>query len=78
MVKRIASTALWFFALGTASEYATLIAGVPPLLGLVIAGAISAFVGLDPFHLLWTVQRESTDAVRSASVHPHRVVRSQA
>ena len=78
MVKRIASTVLWFLALGAASEYATLIAGVPPVLGLVIAGAVSAFVGLDPLHLLWTVRDEHSDTVRSATVHAAQVVRSQA
>jgi hypothetical protein len=78
MIKRIASTVLWFLALGAASEYATLIAGVPPVLGLLFAGAVSAFVGLDPLHLLWTVWDKSTDAVRTAPVHAQQVVRSQA
>jgi hypothetical protein len=78
MVKRIASTALWFLSLSAASEYATLIAGVPPLLGLVFAGTVSAFIGFDPLHLIWTERGKSTDAVRPAPVHTSQVVRSQA
>lgn len=77
MVKRIAATVLWFVSLSAASEYATLIAGVPPLLGLALAGAVSAFVGLDPLHLLWTARDKSTDTARMAPVHASQVVRSQ-
>lgn len=78
MVKRIASTVLWFVALGAASEYATLLAGVPPVLGLAFAGAVSAFVGLDPLHLLWTVRDKPADPARSAPLPAPLVVRSQA
>ena len=78
MVKRIAATFLWFISLSAASEYATLIAGVPPVLGLLVAGAVSAFVGLDPLHLLWTVRDKSTDTTPSAPVQAQQVVRSQA
>ena len=78
MVKRVAATFLWFMSLSAASEYATIIAGVPPLLGLVVAGAVSAFVGLDPLHLLWTVPDQWTDAERSAPAQTPQVVRSQA
>jgi hypothetical protein len=78
MVKRIAAAVLWFISLSAASEYATLIAGVPPVLGLALAGAVSAFVGLDPLHLLWSVRDKSTDAARSTPVHASHVVRSQA
>lgn len=78
MVKRVAATFLWFISLSAASEYATLIAGVPPVLGLLVAGAVSAFVGLDPLHLLWSVRDKSTDAPRSAPVQAPHVVRSQA
>jgi hypothetical protein len=78
MVKRIAATVLWFVSLSAASEYATLFAGMPPLLGLALAGAVSAFVGLDPLHLLWTVRDKSNDPGRPAPVHASHVVRSQA
>lgn len=78
MVKRIAATFLWFISLSAASEYATLIAGVPPVLGLALAGAVSAFVGLDPLHLLWTVRDNSTEDARRVAVHASQVVRSQA
>ncbi len=78
MVKRIAATFLWFISLSAASEYATLIVGVPPVLGVALAGAVSAFVGLDPLHLLWTVRDKSTDAGRPAPLHASQVVRTQA
>jgi hypothetical protein len=78
MVKRIAATFLWFVSLSAASEYATLIAGVPPVLGLVVAGAVSAFVGLDPLNLFWTVRDKSGEDLRSATAHTPHVVRSQA
>jgi hypothetical protein len=78
MVKRIAAAVLWFISLSAASEYATLIAGVPPVLGLALAGAVSAFVGLDPLDLFWTVRDKSGEDVRSATAHTSHVVRSQA
>ena len=78
MVKRGAVTVLWFVSLSAASEYATLIAGVPTVVGLAIAAAVSAFVGLDPLHVLWNVRDTSADSDRSAPVHASHVVRSQA
>lgn len=78
MVKRVAATFLWFISLSAASEYATLIAGVPPVLGLMVAGAVGAFVGLDPLHLLWSVRDDSTDTERLAPGQTPQVVRSQA
>ena len=78
MVKRIAATFLWFISLSAAFEYATLIAGVPPVLGLAVTVAVSAFVGLDPLHLLWTVRDKTTDADRPAAVRASQVVRSKA
>lgn len=77
MVKRVAATVLWFISLSAAGEYATLIAGVPPVAGLVLASAVSAFVGLDPLHLLWTARAPSTDGVRPATVRASQVARSQ-
>ena len=53
MVKRVASVALWFIATGWAFNYVSLLTGLPSILGLALAGVVSAFVGLDPMRLVW-------------------------
>lgn len=66
MVKRLASVLLWFIATGWAFNYLSLLLGTPSILGLVLAGGVSAFVGVDPMRLFWPARE--VQANRSPSV----------
>ena len=67
MVKRIASASLWFLAVGWGFNYLSAITGVSPVIGMAIAAALSAFVGLDPLHLFWP-ERISSPATRTRHI----------
>ena len=56
MVKRIAASALWFFAVSWGFNIVNAMTGFSPVLGMAIAAAVGTFVGLDPLHLFWPVQ----------------------
>jgi hypothetical protein len=53
MVKRIAASALWFFAVCWGFNILSAITGFSPILGMAIAAAVGTFVGIDPLHLFW-------------------------
>ena len=55
MVKRIAASALWFFAVCWGFNIVSAMTGFSPILGMAIAAAVGAFVGIDPLHLFWPV-----------------------
>ena len=74
MAKRIASTTIWFLAAGWALNYVTLLMGAPSIVGLVVAAAISALIGLDPLHVVWPVGEASPkSATADAGPAPHAV-----
>src|SRR5256885_8380265 len=52
-MKRIAATALWFYAGLTAGSFAALVLGLSPALGPIIATAAAAIVAVDPRSLIW-------------------------
>lgn len=76
MVKRIASAAIWFLAVGWALNYVTLMMGVPSIVGLGIAAAVSAFVGLDPLHLVWADGATSPKTAAANAARAPRTVHS--
>lgn len=53
MTKRAASALLWFTAMWVGYEIAWSLVGVPRVAGPIIAGAVAAFVALDPLGLFW-------------------------
>jgi hypothetical protein len=55
MVKRIAASTLWFFAVCWGFNIVSAMTGFSPILGMAIAAAVGAFVGIDPLHLFWPV-----------------------
>lgn len=59
MTKRAAAAALWFAAMWVGYEIAWSLFGVPRVAGPILAGALSAFVALDPLGLFWP--RTSTE-----------------
>jgi hypothetical protein len=63
MTKRLTAGVLWFLAAGWGLNYVSVLVGLEPSLGLILSAAVGTFVGLDPFHLLW-----STVAVTSAEM----------
>ena len=62
MVKRIASTALWFIASGWGLNYVALLVGIPEVAGQLIAAGLAAFVGYDPFHWFWPERSGVTES----------------
>jgi hypothetical protein len=74
MVKRIAMVVLWFIAVGAIFEYATLITGVSSIVGVVVAVAVSAFVGIDPLGLIWITPRRSDRPRPATSPQARRAV----
>ena len=53
-MKRIAATALWFYAGWFAGSFAAFAFGLSPALGPIIATAAAAIVAVDPRSLIWT------------------------
>jgi hypothetical protein len=74
MVKRVGSSALWFLSVGWGFNLFATFAGVPELPGLIVAGAVAVFVGIDPMGLFWppldrpTLPRVATQASATGGV----------
>lgn len=77
MVKRVASAALWFISVGAAFEYLTLMTGLHPAVGFVVATSVGAFFGLDPLHVIWTKRAASATPSRRVSTPVQRPIQSQ-
>jgi hypothetical protein len=75
MVKRLASVTIWFLSVGWAFNYVSAITGMSPILGIAVAAAVSAFVGLDPLHLIWPVASTASEPV-AETASPGRVAHS--
>ena len=69
MIKRAASAVLWLLALGWGLNYVSLITGAPPIIGIVLSVAVSAFVAIDPRHLFWP-RRAASVAATTRDVGP--------
>jgi hypothetical protein len=52
-MKRIAATALWFYAGWFAGAFVAFVAGLSPVVGPVVAIAAAAVVATDPRGLIW-------------------------
>jgi hypothetical protein len=59
MVNRVASAVLWFIAVGWAFNYLAAYLNFSPMVGVLVAGASSAFVAFDPVRVLWPTKRET-------------------
>ena len=77
MVKRIACSVLWFLAVGWGFNYLSAITGVSPVIGMAIAGAVSALVGIDPLHLFWPAPVASPASPTQAAVQVSGVLQTQ-
>jgi hypothetical protein len=55
MVKRIASSALWFLAVAWGWNYVALLTDLPSALGPVLAGFMATYICLDPLHRVWQI-----------------------
>ncbi len=53
MVKRAVASILWFMAIWYGYELAWSIAGVPRIVGPILAACVAGFVANDPFGLFW-------------------------
>ena len=53
MLKRVLTGIFWFLAFGYMFQFAGAMYGFPPALGTVLALGIGAFMGIDPFGVLW-------------------------
>jgi uncharacterized membrane protein YjjB (DUF3815 family) len=69
MVKRFACSLLWFLAVGWGFNYLSVITGSSPVIGMAIAAAVGAFVGVDPLRLFWP-KRVAYPAIRTRDVVP--------
>ena len=67
MVKRIAGSALWFFAVCWGFNIVSAMTGFSPILGMAIAAAVGAFVVVDPLHLFWP-ERAALPATRQTAL----------
>jgi hypothetical protein len=69
MLKRVAAASLWFLVTWVGYEIAWSVAGVPRMIGPVLAAGIAMIVAVDPLRIFWPVQTpsQSNRSVRSAA-----------
>lgn len=67
MIKRAASSILWFFTIAWGWNYVALVTDAPALAGLVLGAAVAAFVWTDPWHRIWPVTRSAARPVAAAA-----------
>jgi hypothetical protein len=78
MIKRIAIGAVWFLTIGWGFSFLNLVIGVPSVVGLALAAAGSAFVVMDPLHLIWPVATTvSAKTTRTAVISPSGAMQTQ-
>lgn len=58
MIKRTAAALFWFVTITWAYNYVGFYFSAPFLVGPLLAAAVSAFVGLDPLHVMWPRVRQ--------------------
>ena len=78
MAKRIASSIIWFLAVGWGFNYISSITGVSPLIGMVLGVSIGAFVGMDPLHVFWPVTTKAPTAQMRDAVPATGALQTQA
>ena len=62
MFKRAVAALLWFYASVWALNFVSAFTGMPHLYGLVMGAAVAAFVGLDPFRMIWAASKTADRA----------------
>lgn len=68
MKKRVLATALWFYTGWYAGALFAQVAGLNPVLGLILGTAVAAIVGVDPRNLIWNpTARAQTASPRGRS-----------
>jgi hypothetical protein len=77
MVKRVASSVMWFLAISAVFEYLSLVTGVPSVIGLPIAVCVAAFFGVDPLHRIWNQPARPVHAGRTRAVSTRQALRPQ-
>jgi hypothetical protein len=77
MVKRVASSVMWFLAVSAGFEYLSLITGVPSAIGLPIAVGVAAFFGVDPLHRIWNRRATPVPTGRSRAISTRQALRPQ-
>jgi hypothetical protein len=76
MVTRVAIVILWFIAGAWASNYLSLVFGVPSIVLLLLAGGMSGLVGIARWFQFWQVRKAEADPTPVVVISPHRPVRS--
>jgi uncharacterized protein (DUF697 family) len=71
MVKRTACSVAWLMSVAWGFNLANLVIGLPPVIGLLLGGAVAAVVFIDPTHRIWPVP--AVGAGRTASDRGHMV-----
>ena len=69
MKKRLFATVLWFYATWYGWSILADMAGMPGMLGPVVALAVAAVIGLDPMHRIWT-KRPATASATMPALEP--------
>jgi hypothetical protein len=78
MVKRVASSVLWFVTVAWGWNYLALVADLPSAVGLVLASSIAAYVGLDPLQRVWHSSQKASPIVPYSELHDTLPPSSQA
>jgi hypothetical protein len=77
MVKRTACSVAWLMSVAWGFNFANLVIGLPPVIGLLLGGAVAAMVFIDPTHRIWPApavraRRTASDPRRMVPASPTR------
>ena len=70
MARRMAAAFLWYAMVWVGYEIAWSIAGIPRMIGPVVAAAVAVFVTVDPFHRFWPRLESSPSRQQPADLAP--------
>jgi hypothetical protein len=65
MVKRTACSVAWLMSVAWGFNFANLVLGLPPVIGLLLGGAVAAMVFIDPTHRIWPAPAVGTGRTAS-------------
>jgi hypothetical protein len=68
MLKRVAAAFLWYAMVWVGYEIVWSIAGVPRLIGPILAAAVGMVVVVDPLHLFWPRSEATADTPVGSSL----------
>jgi hypothetical protein len=77
MVKRTACSVAWLMSVAWGFNLANLVLGLPPVVGLLLGGAVAAMAFVDPMHRIWPApavggERRASDRRLMVSASPTR------